>query len=65
MRLRRALAVLAGDALIVLAFQVLARRRRRPRACPLCPGRIMAQRVGMPCGIVAGQAWECEPGGLR
>jgi len=55
------LAVLAGDALIVLAFDVLA----RPRACP--PDRlasllrIVSHGVGMPHGIVAGQAWECEP----
>ena len=54
------LAVLAGDALIVLAFQTLARA-----ACP--PQRLaaltltVAQSVGVPFGIVAGQAWECEP----
>ena len=37
----------------------------RPRACPperLAPLlRIVSQGVGMPHGIVAGQAWECEP----
>ena len=55
------LAVLAGDALIVLAFETLA---RHAAACPerlatllLCVGR----SVGMPFGIVAGQAWESEP----
>jgi geranylgeranyl diphosphate synthase type II len=53
------LAVLAGDALIVLAFQALAQS-----ACP--PQRLaaltmtVAQSVGLPHGIVAGQAWECE-----
>ena len=55
------LAVLAGDALIVLAFDVLG----RPLACPAhrLPAllRIVCQGVGMPQGIVAGQAWECEP----
>jgi geranylgeranyl diphosphate synthase type II len=54
------LAVLAGDALIVLAFQTMARS-----SCP--PQRLgaltltVAQSVGLPHGIVAGQAWECEP----
>ena len=55
------LAVLAGDALIVMAFEVLA------RAGVLAPARLgaliktVAAGVGMPGGIVAGQAWECEP----
>lgn len=53
------LAVLAGDALIVLAFNCL--------AMPLAPSArlsrllaTIAQSVGVPAGIVAGQAWECE-----
>ncbi len=55
------LAVLAGDALIVLAFQTVA------RAAPCAPDRVPAvliavgDGVGVPFGIVAGQAWECEP----
>ena len=55
------LAVLAGDALIVLAFQVLGRSAGRSprRLAPLLA--TVAQGVGMPFGIVAGQAWECEP----
>lgn len=55
------LAVLAGDALIVLAFQILA---SAPAYQPLRrAGLIMtiARGVGTPRGIVAGQAWECEP----
>jgi geranylgeranyl diphosphate synthase type II len=54
------LAVLAGDGLIVVAFQVLA------RAGAQAPDRLVhllttiAGSVGMPGGIVAGQAWECE-----
>jgi geranylgeranyl diphosphate synthase type II len=54
------LAVLGGDALIVLAFQTLA------RGVASSPGRlptlmtIIGRAVGMPSGIVAGQAWECE-----
>lgn len=55
------LALLAGDALIVLAFDTLA------RAAPAAPARLpallraLAAASGMPCGIVAGQAWESEP----
>ena len=54
------LAVLAGDALIVLAFQALA------HGAALTPQRLaplmltIAGSVGVPFGIVAGQAWECE-----
>jgi geranylgeranyl diphosphate synthase, type II len=54
------IAVLTGDALIVLAFQVLA------RAADAAPGRlgnlvtIVSRAAGAPNGIAAGQAWECE-----
>jgi geranylgeranyl diphosphate synthase, type II len=54
------IAVLTGDALIVLAFQALA------RAADRAPGRlgnligIIARAAGAPSGIAAGQAWECE-----
>ncbi len=55
------LAVLAGDGLIVLAFETLA------RAGAAAPGRlaplltIVAEAVGAARGIVGGQAWESEP----
>lgn len=55
------IAVLAGDALIVLAFETLA------QGAVGAPARIapmlttLAQATGMPAGIAAGQAWECEP----
>jgi geranylgeranyl diphosphate synthase type II len=55
------LAVLAGDALIILAFQTLS------RSAPCAPERLgpvlaaVGDGVGVPFGIVAGQAWECEP----
>lgn len=55
------IAVLTGDALIVLAFQALA------GAADDVPQRLgpllatIARCVGAPTGIVAGQAWECEP----
>jgi len=55
------LAVLAGDALIVMAFDVLVKAgaQRPERALALL--RCVGASVGMPGGIVAGQAWECEP----
>lgn len=55
------LAVLAGDALIVLAFQVLARgAENAPQKLPALV-MTLARASGLPAGIVAGQAWECEP----
>jgi geranylgeranyl diphosphate synthase, type II len=55
------IAVLAGDALIVLAFQALARAADRAPARLGGLVSIIARAVGAPNGIVAGQAWECEP----
>ena len=55
------IAVLTGDALIVLAFHNLA---QGVAATPQRFGALMhtiGRSVGMPHGIVAGQAWECEP----
>lgn len=55
------LAVLTGDALIVLAFEILASRAAAaPERLPSLVG-IVARSVGMQGGIVAGQAWELEP----
>lgn len=54
------LAVLAGDALIVLAFENLGRLSFAPRRMSALLS-IIARAVGAPGGIVAGQAWECEP----
>jgi geranylgeranyl diphosphate synthase, type II len=54
-------ALLAGDALIVLAFETIT------RACLLTPHLIapilttVSRAVGTPNGIIAGQAWESEP----
>ena len=55
------LAVLAGDALIVLAFQTVARAGcgAPERLGPVI--NAIGDGVGVPFGIVAGQAWECEP----
>ena len=54
------LAVLAGDALIVLAFQTLGLAgTKSPQRMAEVLG-VVAKGVGMPFGIVAGQAWESE-----
>lgn len=55
------LAVLTGDALIVLAFETLARGVKRAPRRLVSLLTIISQAVGAPLGIVAGQAWECEP----
>jgi geranylgeranyl diphosphate synthase type II len=55
-------ALLAGDALIVLAFQTLgagAVAAGRPERLPDMLA-LLASNTGMPLGIVAGQGWECE-----
>jgi geranylgeranyl diphosphate synthase type II len=54
-------ALLAGDALIVLAFETVALEAalQPMRVAPLVA--TMARAVGMPAGITAGQAWELEP----
>lgn len=55
------LAVLSGDALIVLAFQALGAAGAAHPARLAAVLATVARGVGMPDGIVAGQAWECEP----
>ncbi len=55
------LAVLTGDALIVSAFETLARGAvRHPERLAALVG-LIARAVGSPDGITAGQAWESEP----
>ena len=53
------LAVLAGDSLIVLAFETIARGASDP-AQALELVLTLARRTGMPLGICAGQGWESE-----
>lgn len=55
------LAVLVGDALIVLSFETLAKGfvSQPTHLAPVVSE--VARLVGAPGGIVAGQAWECEP----
>jgi geranylgeranyl diphosphate synthase type II len=54
------LALLAGDGLIVMAYKVLlqAGAHRPERLIALMDN--LSTGVGLPHGIVAGQAWECE-----
>ncbi len=54
------IALLTGDALIVLAFESLALGAARNPACMAELLGTIARSVGSPDGIVAGQAWECE-----
>ena len=54
------LAVLTGDSLIVLAFEVLARAGTASPARANALILTLAQRTGMPGGICAGQGWESE-----
>ena len=54
------LAVLAGDSLIVLAFEALARAAEAEPARGLRLVRTLAACTGMPGGICAGQGWESE-----
>lgn len=55
------IAVLTGDALIILAFETLALRCAGHAEQLVGLTRIVAAATGGPMGICAGQAWECEP----
>jgi geranylgeranyl diphosphate synthase type II len=54
------LALLTGDGLIVMAYQVLARAGRMHASRLVDLISTISDGVGAPDGIVAGQAWECE-----
>jgi geranylgeranyl diphosphate synthase type II len=54
-------AVLAGDALIAMGFDVIARSNGRNPARTIALLRCLADALTPPNGIIAGQAWECEP----
>jgi geranylgeranyl diphosphate synthase, type II len=54
------LAVLTGDSLIVLGFDVLAQAAGDHPMRALDLIRVLAKRTGMPYGICAGQGWESE-----
>jgi geranylgeranyl diphosphate synthase type II len=54
------LAVLTGDSLIVLAFDVLAGAAGAEAGRAMQMIRVLSRRTGMPDGICAGQGWESE-----
>ncbi|MDG1168287.1 MAG: polyprenyl synthetase family protein [Sulfitobacter sp.] len=54
------LAVLTGDSLIVMAFEVLARAAHHDPEQAIKLMLILGNRTGMPNGICAGQGWESE-----
>jgi geranylgeranyl diphosphate synthase type II len=54
------LAVLAGDCLIIMAFEVLARAGHQAPDRALALTAALARHAGAPFGICAGQAWESE-----
>ncbi|SEL82591.1 farnesyl-diphosphate synthase [Roseovarius azorensis] len=54
------LAVLTGDALIIMAFEILARVADRDAGRATALILALARRSGMPSGICAGQGWESE-----
>ncbi len=54
------LAVLTGDSLIIMAFEVLAKAAVIDPARAVELIRILSKRTGMPNGICAGQGWESE-----
>ena len=54
------LAVLTGDSLIIMAFEVLAGAGSDKPGRALNLIRILGKRSGMPYGICAGQGWESE-----
>ncbi|MBF9045610.1 geranylgeranyl pyrophosphate synthase [Rhodobacterales bacterium LSUCC0031] len=54
------LALLTGDSLIIMAFEVLTRAAEADPARGLRLLRILGETSGMPGGICAGQGWESE-----
>jgi geranylgeranyl diphosphate synthase type II len=54
------LALLTGDSLIIMAFEVLARAAAHDPDRAIRLMRILAESSGMPGGICAGQGWESE-----
>ncbi|MBX2881705.1 MAG: polyprenyl synthetase family protein [Granulosicoccus sp.] len=54
------LAILASDALIVGAFEIVSSCQCDDQLAQLALMRLLSERVGAVNGITAGQAWECE-----
>ena len=60
-RFGEAIAILVGDALIVMAFGAVAAHVAKRPAAGAEILRVLAEAAGSPAGIAAGQAWESEP----
>jgi len=56
-----ALALLTGDGLIVMSYQVLLNAGKTHPDRLIALMQTISDAVGVPDGVVAGQAWECEP----
>ncbi len=54
------LALLTGDSLIIMAFEVLARAAATDTERAVTLMRVLGESTGMPGGICAGQGWESE-----
>ncbi|WP_432816574.1 polyprenyl synthetase family protein [Sulfitobacter sp. JB4-11] len=54
------LALLTGDSLIIMAFEVLAKAAMENPIAAVNLMQVLATRTGMPNGICAGQGWESE-----
>jgi geranylgeranyl diphosphate synthase type II len=61
-RFGEAIAILVGDALIVMAFGAVSAHVREGEQAAACAHilRTLAEAAGAPAGIAAGQAWESE-----
>ena len=62
-RFGEAVAILVGDALIVMAFSAVSAHVKVGKQAAACAEilRVVAEAAGAPAGIAAGQAWESEP----
>jgi geranylgeranyl diphosphate synthase type II len=62
-RFGEAVAILVGDALIVMAFSTVSAHVGVGKQAAACAEilRVLAEAAGAPAGIAAGQAWESEP----
>lgn len=60
-RFGEAVAILVGDALIVMAFSAVSVHVGKQSAACAEILRALAEAAGAPAGIAAGQAWESEP----
>ena len=60
-RFGQEIAILVGDALIVMAFRAVVMQASRSPAKSAAILSVLSSAAGAPAGIAAGQAWESEP----